>query len=146
LALAETARDVEFPGGSLGFLVYFVALWVGVTALLGVLSGWPTLAKQFRAAARPSGTRLIGHVFRIGLVPEGRVTGLVVAAQGLYLWTLWPFRLLRPPLLIPWTALQVRRERRILWWRRFTFGTSAGVDIVLSGKAYDAIRPFLTRR
>ena len=50
MALAETARDVEFPGGSLGFLVYFVALWVGVTALLGVLSGWPTLAKQFRAA------------------------------------------------------------------------------------------------
>ena len=70
-------------------------------------------------------TKLTGHVFRVGLLG---------------------FRLLRPPLLVPWTALQVKRERRILWWRRFTLRTSADVDSVLSGKAYDLLRPFLAGR
>jgi hypothetical protein len=125
------------------FLIYFLALWVAVTSLLGFLSGWPMLAREYRAANRPSGTTLRGEVSRIGIVPEHNVTGMVVSEQGLYLWTLWPFRLLRPPLLIPWANFQNVRQGKFLWRKWYVIETETAVPIAVSAKAYEAIRKYL---
>ncbi|HTO50961.1 MAG TPA: hypothetical protein VML91_25215 [Burkholderiales bacterium] len=127
----------------LWFLAFFLVAWVAVTVLLAVLSGWPSLAKRFRTETRPPGTPMRGQVSRIGLVTERNVTGLVVSDRGLYLWTLWPFRLLRPPLLIPWAAVRSVRERSVLWTPTYVVDVSASVEIALRRKAYDAIQPFL---
>ena len=126
------------------FVVFLVVAWVAVTALLAVLSGWPSLATRFRTDTRPPGAPLRGQVSRIGLVTERNVTGLVVSDRGLYLWTLWPFRLLRPPLLIPWTAVRSVRERAVLWTATYVVDVGASVDIALRKRAYDAIQPFLS--
>ncbi len=127
----------------LWFVAFFLAAWVAVTALLAVLSGWPSLAKRFRTGLRPPGTPMRGQVSRIGLVTERNVTRLVVSDRGLYLWTLWPFRLLRPPLLIPWAAIRSVRERSVLWTATYVVDVGAPVEIALRKKAYDAIQPFL---
>jgi len=127
----------------LWFVVFLVAAWIAVTLLLAVLSGWPSLARRFRADARPPGAPLRGQVSRIGLVTERNVTGLVISDRGLYLWTLWPFRLLRPPLLIPWSAIRSVRERSVLWVPTYVVDVGASVEIALRKKAYDAIQPFL---
>jgi len=127
----------------LWFAAFFLVAWVAVTVLLAVLSGWPSLARRFRTGDRPSGTPMRGQVSRIGLVTERNVTGLVVSDRGLYLWALWPFRLLRPPLLIPWSAIRSVRERPVLWMPTYVVDVGASVEIALRKKAYDAIRPFL---
>ena len=128
----------------LWFVAFLLAAWVAVTALLAVLSGWPSLAKRFRTGLRPPGTPMRGQVSRIGLVTERNVTRLVVSDRGLYLWTLWPFRLLRPPLLIPWAAVRSVRERSLLWTATYVVDIGAPVEIALRKKAYDAIQPFLS--
>lgn len=127
----------------LGFPVLFLTMWLSMTALLALASGWPALARQFRAVGPPPGLRLRGQVSRVGGVPERNVTGLVVGEAGLYLWTVWPFRLLRPPLLIPWAVVKVVGERKILWSTNFAIAVGAGVEIVITQKAFDAIRPLL---
>jgi hypothetical protein len=142
--MQSTGAD-SFPwGNSVGFVVFFVVLWILISGLLGVASGWPILAKQFRATARPLGLTLRGQVWRIGSVPERNVTGLVVAQEGLYLWTFWPFSLRRPPLLIPWVAVRAVRERRVLWAKSYAVDIGAGPEIVVTRRAYEVIHPFLT--
>ena len=127
----------------LWFVAFFLAAWVAVTVFLAVLSGWPSLARRFRTETRPPGAPMRGQVSRIGLVTERNVTGLVVSDRGLYLWTLWPFRLLRPPLLIPWSAIRSVRERSVLWMPTYVVDVGAPVEIALRKRAYDAIRQFL---
>ena len=125
------------------FAACFLFVWLAVCALLAVLSGWPLLAKRFRTETQPAGPRLRGQVARIGLITERNITGMIVSDLGLYLWTLWPFRLLRPPLLIPWSAVKEVRERSVLWTTIYVLDVGAGVGIGLKKGAYDAIRPFL---
>jgi hypothetical protein len=127
-------------------ILAFVVLWVCVCGLLGQASGWPILARSYRASGRPSGVRLNGQVFRIGSVPERRVTGLVVAQNGLYLWTHWAFRVFRPALCIPWEAIKGLHPRKFLWVTWYIIETESPVQIVVSKKAYAAIRPYVSVR
>jgi hypothetical protein len=127
-------------------LLLFVALWVCICGLLGPASGWPILARAYRASGRPPGVRLNGQVFRIGSVPERRVTGLVVAETGLYLWTHWAFRVFRPALCIPWAAIKGLHPRKFLWVTWYIIETESPIPIVVSKKAYEVIRPYLSGR
>jgi hypothetical protein len=124
----------------------FVVLWVCVCGLLALLSGWPTLARVYPASNRPSGLRLDGQVFRVGLVPERNITSLVVAEAGLYLWTNWAFRVLRPAMCIPWSAITSLRAQTFLWETRYTIETESRIPIVVSKKAYEAIHPHVSGR
>jgi hypothetical protein len=125
------------------FPFFFVGLWLFVGGLLSFLSGWPSLARQFRATSRPSGVRLTRQVAKIGLVSESGVTGMVVSEAGLYLWAMWLFRFLRPPLLIPWSAIREVREATTLWWKTYQLDIASITHVKVSTKAYDAMRPFL---
>jgi hypothetical protein len=125
------------------FAIYAVALWVGVCGLLGLLSGWPLLAREYRASNRPSGHTLHGQVSRVGIVPEHNITGMVISQDGLYLWTHWAFRVFRPALLIPWSHIRSLRERKFLWHKWYIIETERPIPIVISEKAYEAIRPHL---
>jgi hypothetical protein len=125
-------------------ILLFVALWSLITALLGLASGWPVLAREYRAGSRPSGVRLNGQVFRVGPVPERNVTCLAISESGLYLRTLWPFRIFRPPLLIPWPAIKRVRSDRMLWQLRYVIETDSSIPIVISKKAFAAIYPHVS--
>jgi len=127
----------------LWFPFFFVGLWLGVGALLSQLSGWPRLAQRFRAANRPPGQVLKRQVAKIGLVSEGGVTHMIVSPEGLYLWTNPLFRFLRPPLMIPWTAITGVREARWLWLKMYVLNVADITTIQVSRRALCVLRPYL---
>ena len=103
------------------FIVFFVAMWFGVTGLLAVFSGWTGLAAYWRAQ-RP----LTGERFRIAsasmgakLLPVGysNCLSVTVSDQGLGVSILLPFRFLCPPLFIPWSDVANVTEGRLLFFR-----------------------------
>jgi len=116
-------------------LCSFMVLWTAVTGLLAYVSGWPALAAAYRCMARPPGASLRGQVIALGLVRERNVTYLILTASGLYLYPLWPFRFMRPPLLVPWKEVRYLDSRQIFWLR--------SADLDLGGLARLRVRPGL---
>ena len=108
------------------------------------ISGWPALAREFRSNHRPLGICLRGQVVMLGPTSESGVTRLIISPAGLYLDAHPFFRFRRPPLLLPWSAVHYRDERRFLWrrWHEIDLG---GITIIgVKPKAYQAIAPFLS--
>jgi hypothetical protein len=137
--------DSALPWAALSFaatVLCFVGLWIGVGALLAIVSGWPRLAKSFPARTRPAGVPLRGQVASFGGVGERNVTGLIVCDDGLFLWAIWLFRPLRPPLLIPWSEIDSVEERRRLWWTVYALDVR-GICIIVKRQAFEALQPYL---
>ena len=84
-----------------------------------------------RSACRP----LRGQVIALGAVRERNVTNLILTASGLHLYPLWPFRFMRPPLLVPWKKVRYLDSRQIFWLR--------SADLDLGGLARLRVRPGL---
>jgi len=126
--------------------VFFIAMWLGITGILAEVSGWPRLARRYPGTAgRPDGTRFLGQVASFGWVSENNVTHLVVAGAGLYLYPLILFRFRRAPIMLPWGAIEYVSEWRFLLWRTHRLRLGGTTSIWIKQKAYDAIRPYLTR-
>jgi hypothetical protein len=104
------------------FIPMFASLWLGVNALLAVLSGWIGLAAQFRAS-----DPIQGQVFRFASgamgtsilpVSYGSCLFITVNQTGFGLAILFLFRFLSPPLFIPWRAVESIETKRFLLTRR----------------------------
>src|SRR5215212_4216343 len=100
----------------LWFPFFFIGMWLLVGACLAFISGWVSLAGRFRADSRPEGQKVTGQVKQMGIVPENRVTRMIVSDSGLYLYASLLFRFMRPALLIPWSEVRLAREIKTLWW------------------------------
>jgi hypothetical protein len=125
------------------FALLFLAMWLGVGAMLAEMSGWSTLSRRYRVSARPDGRRLRSQVVMVGAVSERGVTHLIVGPAGLYLYANLLFRFRRPSLLVPWSAIHFVTERR-LWWRRwYEFDIGGTTTLGVRGKAYESIVSFL---
>ncbi|HEX8835029.1 MAG TPA: hypothetical protein VF719_12550, partial [Abditibacteriaceae bacterium] len=79
-----------------------------------------------------------GQLFRwqsgsVGVANYGRVLVVRVAPAGLYLACIFPFRLMHPPLLIPWNEVKAVRRKRIFFRRTtwLTIGSPKLVTVVL---------------
>ncbi len=107
------------------FLPAFVLVWLFVTGLLAHISGWAILAGRFRADGSMDGERFRFASGSMGRqyfpVSYGSCLFVTVASQGLHLSIFAPFRLLSPPLFIPWANIDSVSERRILFFDVFTF-------------------------
>src|SRR2546426_10296744 len=86
-------------------LLFIGGLLFAIDGLFSTISGWRRLASSFRASETPSGARIRRQAVKMGSVPEAGVTHTGPSAQGLYPWAGPRYRLLRPPFLIPWTAV-----------------------------------------
>jgi hypothetical protein len=139
------------------FFLYFGVLWIGLTGLLARVSGWATLAQQFRSDESIEGQRFrfsSGSMGRRWIpVSYNNCLFVTVTATGLRL-SLFPlFRFLSPSMFIPWTAVESITQKRILFVRFTTLVLrEAWPQIALRGAAGDAIyntclaaRPELSR-
>lgn len=94
-----------FDPSSPWFVVFFAAIWFGITGLLAIFSGWSSFATQWRAQVAPAGERFRMRSASIGMpflpVSYGNVLTVTVSEHGLGLAVLFPFRFLSPPLFIP---------------------------------------------
>lgn len=124
------------PAATGVFFLGTLILLAGTIRVLARLGGWSKLADTY-----PARSPFIGRRFRFQFVQlAGWVgyNGCVTAGSDpftLYL-SLWPIlRLGHPPLLIPWSEVSARIERR----RGFpvvllTFARAPGVEVRISGR------------
>jgi hypothetical protein len=89
---------------------FALVLFLGVTACLGLLSGWWSLLGEFRAEEPTPGVRLrfvSGEIGRRYLpVRYGSTLLLTLSSRGFRLGVLFPFGILSPALFIPWSAVE----------------------------------------
>src|SRR5438477_11166837 len=99
----------------------FISIWIGVSAVLSYMSGWPKLAVEYRAQRPPCGKCYLLAGGKVGGVWYRGCLTIYTSAEGLYM-SVWPiFRFREPPLFIPWTEIHYQREKRWLWLRVIVF-------------------------
>ncbi|HEX4129980.1 MAG TPA: hypothetical protein VHZ24_08045 [Pirellulales bacterium] len=120
----------------LWFLPGFPLFWCAMLVVLARAGGWAALARRYRRLGAPQGKRLAMQSARFGWIDYNRCLTFWIAADGLYL-SVWPmFRAGHPPLLLPWTSLELLKVRDN-WWRRtatFNVGSPpiARIDLPLA--------------
>ena len=110
----DPASDIS---GTVGWLILLIIVaWLGVCALISLMGGWHRLATKFRAASASRGEeiRFVSMTLGTGLFPARYRNALFVTVgpSGVGLSVVFLFRVLHPPLFIPWSAVEsVQRER-----------------------------------
>ena len=82
-----------------------VLWWAFVMNLVGLMSGWWTLARHYRARSSFEGARFHLCSGRVGWSNYGNCLVIGVNADGLYLSVFFFFRPGHPPLFIPWSEI-----------------------------------------
>lgn len=120
-------------------------MWSGISVLLANLSGWTSLSRYLRADSPPSGERFqfVSGAMGQRLFPVSYSACLFVDVSdtGFRLSILFPFRLLSPPLFVPWTQVTSVAERHFLLVRYTEIRLrDHWPTIAIRGKAGNSIR------
>lgn len=130
--------------GIAGFLLFFALLWLGITALLGLLSGWRRLEQAFPDRAEPALARLSCQTGAMGggamPVSYRNCLHLDVCATGLRCRlprVMGPFQ---QAFLVPWDQIRVTRRSFLSLTRyELVFGTPAVGSLVIPAGAAERI-------
>jgi hypothetical protein len=124
------------------FPIYFLCLWFLVSATISIVGGWFSLAKVYRTRAPFNGTkwRMQSGQMR-WLANYNNVLTLGVSPQGLYLASVFLFRFMHPPLLVPWSEIKVRRKKGWLFETViFTMGHELAIPLRIHEKLASKLR------
>jgi hypothetical protein len=131
------------------FLVFFAAVWALVISLLALVGGWTSLARLYREPAGIARTpvqsfRAASLSLRRGAAPlpvnYNNCVIAEIAPAGLHLRPWRAFRLLHPPLLIPWSEIERFEPGRYLFWSTMTIHPrGVRIHIRLFGAAGEAV-------
>jgi hypothetical protein len=133
-------NESNFP---LWLPICIVALWLFVGATLAYISRWPTLAARYPGADRPSGYVLRSQVTSVGWVGENNVTYLIASPAGLYIYSMFLFRFMRPPILVPWREVEYESSSRFLWARTYKLRLAGVTTISVKEKGFRELQPYL---
>src|ERR1043165_6724688 len=136
----STTDSSQFP---LWFPLFFIGMWLFMSAFSAFISGWLFLARRFRAGSRPEGQKVTGQVKQMGVLPENRVTHMIVSDSGLYLYASLLFRFLHPALFIPWSDVRLVREIKTLWWYSYELDLGSVTSLRVTQNAYEVLRRYL---
>ncbi len=116
-----------------GFVIFAVAMWTGVGYVIGIVSGWHELAQSYRYA-RFKGARWQFQSGQMRLLMNAHnVLEIDVDSQGLYLATMFLFRVGFPPVRIPWQDVSVKPGKFLFWnYVEFRFRQAPAVFLQLS--------------
>ena len=102
----------------IAFPLFFLALWLAITTLLTLLSGWYGLMRRYPdapAASPVGGLRLqSGSMRGVGM---RNLLDLTVCEQGLRVAMLRVFSPFGRPFFVPWNDIVVSRRRSVVWPR-----------------------------
>ncbi|MGD0787995.1 MAG: hypothetical protein ABR898_08410 [Terracidiphilus sp.] len=99
-----------------------IAFWCFICFVIGIVSGWFSLSRRFRAQDEPCGeTKSAGPFFytvhlRFWLHYSSLIR-VTAAGDALYLSVLFPFSFGHSPLFIPWKEIQIGRTKFL--WRSY---------------------------
>ena len=115
----ESAWSVQ--QSPLWFVLLFVAMWLLITGVLAHVSGWASLASQFRATSLASGKSfrfVSGSVGKKGFpVSYRNCLSVCVGESGFGLGVLFLFRFQSPSLFIPWSQVESVGEKKLFFVR-----------------------------
>jgi hypothetical protein len=94
------------------FSAYLFLLWFSVAALVSFVSGWFSLSRVYRARLTfPGATRRMQSAQMRWRVNYNHVLTFGVSPQGFYMASMFLFRFMHPPLLVPWSEIRVQRTQ-----------------------------------
>jgi hypothetical protein len=111
--------------------------------IISRVSGWFVLARRFRLAGGFDG---VSFGFQSGqmrwLANYGNCLTLGANQDGLYLATMFLFRFMHPPLLVPWSEIKVVRKKRWIFGEYVTFqmGRELAIPLRITGGPADRLR------
>ena len=100
---------------ALYFPVFFVLLWLGVTVLLGFLSGWYFLMRRFPDQPETPLQTFKNQSGSIGFVGARSLLTLSVCPGGLRVGMMRIFGPFSKDFFVPWHEMSVIRKDRLLW-------------------------------
>ena len=118
------------------FPIYFLCLWFLVAATISFVGGWFSLAKLYRTRVPFNGAkwRMQSGQMR-WLANYNNVLTLGASPEGLYLASMFLFRFMHPPLLVPWSAIKVRRKKGwVFEYVIFTMGHELAISLRIREK------------
>jgi hypothetical protein len=123
------------------FPLGFAVIWLAVTSLLGLLSGWPTLARRYPDRDEPASVRLGGQYGHLGLVELRGALSLAACPSGLRLamsrW-LGPFN---KPFFVPWDEIAAEPRKVFLGhMMRLGFGHPEVGALVIRTDVWERLR------
>jgi hypothetical protein len=124
------------------FPIYFLCLWLLVGATISLVGGWFSLAKVYRTPGPFNGAkwRMQSGQMR-SLANYNNVLTLGVNQQGLYLASMFLFRFMHPPLLVPWSEMKVRRKTGwVFEYVILTMGRDLGIPLRIRAKLAAKLR------
>lgn len=126
------------------FALYFIALWVLVSYVLGLLSGWIALSRRFRGTGAFYSYQWPLQSLRMGTLPVSyrNCANLGADEAGLYLAVFPLFRLGHAPLFIPWSEIEVVSGVRgfIFKSRKLLLGRQERIPLVVSVSLAEKLR------
>jgi small-conductance mechanosensitive channel len=124
------------------FPIYFLCLWLLVGATISFVGGWFSLAKVYRTRVPFDGAKWGMQSGQMRwLANYNSVLTLGVSQQGLYLSSMFLFRFMHPPLLVPWSEIKVRRNKG--WFFEyviFTLGHELAIPLRIREKLAAKLR------
>jgi hypothetical protein len=108
-------NDLLIQNPALYFPIFFALLWLGITTLLGLISGWFSLMRNFPDREEAAIRKFTGLSGSMNLVGMHSVLTISVCPGGL---RLAMTRLLGPfnrNIFVPWDKIEVIRKDRFLW-------------------------------
>ena len=118
------------------FPIYFFCLWFLVAAIISFIGGWFSLAKHYRTRLPFNGAkwRMQSGQMR-WLMNYNNVLTLGASPHGLYLASMFLFRFMHPPLLVPWSEIKVRRKKGwVFEYLIFTMGHELAIPLRIRAK------------
>jgi len=124
------------------FPAYFVTLWLLVGATISYVGGWFSLSKSYRTRVPFDGAKWRGQSGQMRwLANYNNVLTLGVGQQGLYLASMFLFRFMHPPLLIPWSEIKVHRKKGWFFeYVTFTLGDELAIPLRVRAKLAARLR------
>jgi hypothetical protein len=124
------------------FPIYFLCLWCLVGGIISFVGGWSSLAKVYRIRVPFNGAKWGMQSGRMRwLANYNNVLTLGVSQEGLYLASMFLFRFMHPPLLVPWSEIKVRRSKGWFFeYVTFTLGHELAIPLRIRGKLAAKLR------
>jgi hypothetical protein len=116
--------------------IYFLLLWLLVGATISFVGGWHSLAKVYRTPTDFSGPKWGMQSGQMRwLANYNNVLTIGASQEGLYLASMFLFRFMHPPLLVPWSEIKVRRKQGwVFEFVTFMLGHELAIPLRVRGK------------
>jgi len=126
------------------FALYFIVVWVLVSYVIGLLSGWVSLSRRFRDSGAFYSYQWPFQSVRMRTLwgTYSNCANFGADEAGLYMAVFPIFRIGHPPLFIPWAEIQVVSGNRGLIFkkRKLLLGRNELIPLVVSVSMAEKLR------